>query len=64
MPQDTLVVTGAGHSSGKATAQIVAELDVNLVLADTNKQWLAATASHYERNGRRSWPCHSTSVPA
>jgi short-subunit dehydrogenase len=64
MPQDTLRVRGAGHSIGKGTAQIVAKLDVNLVLADTNEQWLAATASHCERNGRRSWPCHSVSVPA
>ncbi|HEY2565004.1 MAG TPA: SDR family NAD(P)-dependent oxidoreductase [Acidimicrobiales bacterium] len=49
MAQDTIVVTGAGHGIGKAAAQLIAEQDVNLVLADTNEDWLAATASHCEQ---------------
>ncbi|HEX4219684.1 MAG TPA: SDR family oxidoreductase [Acidimicrobiales bacterium] len=53
MPQDTIVVTGAGRGIGKATAQLVAEQDVNLVIADANEEWLAATASHCEGNRAR-----------
>ena len=49
MAQDTIVVTGAGHGIGRATAQLVAEQDVNLVLADANEEWLATTASHCEQ---------------
>jgi 3-oxoacyl-[acyl-carrier protein] reductase len=49
MAQDTIVVTGAGHGIGRATAQLVAEQDVNLVLADANEERLATTASHCEQ---------------
>jgi 3-oxoacyl-[acyl-carrier protein] reductase len=49
MSQDTIVVTGAGHGIGKATAELVAEQGVNLVLADNNEEWLAATASRCEQ---------------
>ena len=44
MPDMTIVVTGAGHGIGAATARLFARRDVNLVLADVNEETLADTA--------------------
>jgi 3-oxoacyl-[acyl-carrier protein] reductase len=44
MSRDTVVVTGAGHGIGKATAELFSRRDVNLVLADINEEWLAGTS--------------------
>jgi NAD(P)-dependent dehydrogenase (short-subunit alcohol dehydrogenase family) len=44
MPKETVVVTGAGHGIGKATAELLAEGDIGLVLADADEEWLATTA--------------------
>jgi 3-oxoacyl-[acyl-carrier protein] reductase len=45
MPDMTIVVTGAGHGIGAATARLFALREVNLVLADLNEETLAATAA-------------------
>jgi 3-oxoacyl-[acyl-carrier protein] reductase len=44
MSTSTVIVTGAGHGIGRATAELFAQQNVNLVLADINEEWLAATA--------------------
>jgi 3-oxoacyl-[acyl-carrier protein] reductase len=43
MQRETIVVTGAGHGIGKATAELLAKRDINLVVADANKERLAVT---------------------
>ena len=44
MSPNTVIVTGAGHGIGRATAELFAQQNVNLVLADVNEEWLMATA--------------------
>jgi NAD(P)-dependent dehydrogenase (short-subunit alcohol dehydrogenase family) len=44
MSTSTVIVTGAGHGIGRATAELFAQQNVNLVLAEINEEWLAATA--------------------
>ena len=44
MSRNTVIVTGAGHGIGRATAELFAQQNVNLVLADINEEWLTATA--------------------
>jgi NAD(P)-dependent dehydrogenase (short-subunit alcohol dehydrogenase family) len=51
MPKDTIVVTGAGHGIGKATAELLSEKDVRLVLADVTEERLAATAEACRARG-------------
>lgn len=51
MPKETIVVTGVGHGIGKATAELLAGQDVNLVLADLRHDWLADTAARCEGRG-------------
>ena len=40
MQRETIVVTGAGHGIGKATAELLAKRDINLVVADANEERL------------------------
>jgi NAD(P)-dependent dehydrogenase (short-subunit alcohol dehydrogenase family) len=49
--RQTIVVTGAGHGIGAATAHLLARQDVNLVLADIREDWLTATVSACSANG-------------
>ena len=53
MAGETVVVTGVGHGIGKATAELFADQDVNLVLADLNEDWLATTAETCGARGPR-----------
>jgi 3-oxoacyl-[acyl-carrier protein] reductase len=58
MSGETVVVTGVGHGIGKATAELFADQDVNLVLADLNEDWLATTAATCQGRG-----AHVLAVP-
>lgn len=51
MQRETIVVTGAGHGIGKATAELLAERDIGLVVADANEEWLAVTAEACANRG-------------
>jgi 3-oxoacyl-[acyl-carrier protein] reductase len=51
MQRETIVVTGAGHGIGKATAELLAEKDISLVVADANEEWLAVTAEACANRG-------------
>jgi NAD(P)-dependent dehydrogenase (short-subunit alcohol dehydrogenase family) len=44
MSKETILVTGAGHGIGKATAELLAQQDIRLVVADANEERLALTA--------------------
>ena len=49
--KEVIVVTGAGHGIGKATAELLAERGGGLVLADANERWLTTTAEACEKHG-------------
>jgi NAD(P)-dependent dehydrogenase (short-subunit alcohol dehydrogenase family) len=49
--KETIVVTGAGHGIGKATAALLSERDIRLVVADANEERLAMTAEACAKRG-------------
>jgi 3-oxoacyl-[acyl-carrier protein] reductase len=51
MQRETIVVTGAGHGIGKATAELLAKRDISLVVADANEERLAVTAEACANGG-------------
>jgi 3-oxoacyl-[acyl-carrier protein] reductase len=51
MQRETIVVTGAGNGIGKATAQLLSERDISLVIADANEERLAVTAEACANRG-------------
>jgi NAD(P)-dependent dehydrogenase (short-subunit alcohol dehydrogenase family) len=51
MQRETIVVTGAGHGIGRATAELLAKKDISLVVADANEERLAVTAEACANQG-------------
>jgi NAD(P)-dependent dehydrogenase (short-subunit alcohol dehydrogenase family) len=49
--KEAIVVTGAGHGIGQATAELLAERGSGLVLADANEEWLATAAEACTNRG-------------
>lgn len=50
IPQHTFLITGAGSGLGKATAQLFAKYNANIVIADVDSEAGSALASELEAN--------------